>query len=181
MDPQRVDALSRVLVSGASRRLMLAGLLTTLVAHRSFASGGEEALARHKKKHNLKRRPTVAPPPTVPPPPSCTPNCERKICGDDGCGGTCGECAVGFTCDSGHCLCASPRALMCGGCIDLLTDSQHCGLCSVACDNRAPVCFHGMCCESPAGDICQCALAGSACDTDTCCTNGPCLPTGLCP
>ena len=177
MDLQRINALSRVLVSGASRRLVIAGLFTNLVAHRPFAGGNEEALAKHKKKRKHRHKPQ----PMVSTPPSCTPSCERKICGDDGCGGTCGECAAGFTCDNGHCLCASPRALVCGGCIDLLTDAQHCGLCSMGCDGRAPVCFHGMCCTSSTGDICQCALSGSACDTETCCTDGPCLPTGLCP
>jgi hypothetical protein len=35
--------------------------------------------------------------------PACTPNCSGRICGDDGCGGTCGSCPNGKTCASaGH-------------------------------------------------------------------------------
>ncbi len=31
--------------------------------------------------------------------PPCHPDCEGKDCGDDGCGGTCGECEDGYLCD----------------------------------------------------------------------------------
>ena len=35
----------------------------------------------------------------------CTPDCEGKECGADGCGGSCGECEVGMECDDyGQCL-----------------------------------------------------------------------------
>lgn len=36
---------------------------------------------------------------------SCTPNCTGRICGDDGCGGSCGDCPSGNKCDfvSGQC------------------------------------------------------------------------------
>ena len=33
----------------------------------------------------------------------CTPHCEGKECGDDGCGGSCGDCAVGYECVAGAC------------------------------------------------------------------------------
>ena len=42
---------------------------------------------------------------------SCLADCEGKKCGDDGCGGTCGECAAGYQCISGSCGiigCAQP-------------------------------------------------------------------------
>ena len=29
----------------------------------------------------------------------CLSDCEGKECGDDGCGGSCGECEAGFTCE----------------------------------------------------------------------------------
>ena len=36
--------------------------------------------------------------------PACIPACDGKNCGDDGCGGTCGECAIGNVCnDQGVC------------------------------------------------------------------------------
>src|SRR5262249_24188870 len=33
----------------------------------------------------------------------CTPNCENRQCGDDGCGQTCGSCPSGKTCSVGEC------------------------------------------------------------------------------
>ncbi len=36
---------------------------------------------------------------------SCIPNCTGKVCGDDGCGGSCGVCAGLKKCISGKCLC----------------------------------------------------------------------------
>ncbi|MBK8258879.1 MAG: trypsin-like serine protease [Polyangiaceae bacterium] len=45
--------------------------------------------------------------------PTCTPKCEGKACGDDGCGSTCGECSNGESCsDEGQCV-AKPTP---GGC-----------------------------------------------------------------
>lgn len=34
---------------------------------------------------------------------NCCPNCNGKICGDDGCGGSCGTCVTGNTCQAGQC------------------------------------------------------------------------------
>lgn len=38
--------------------------------------------------------------------PVCTPNCEGRTCGSDGCGGSCGSCGEGVACDfkSGSCV-----------------------------------------------------------------------------
>ena len=33
----------------------------------------------------------------------CTPACETKVCGDDGCGGSCGSCDDGQSCNEGSC------------------------------------------------------------------------------
>jgi len=35
----------------------------------------------------------------------CSPDCADKECGNDGCGGSCGDCAVGAECDAGLCMC----------------------------------------------------------------------------
>ncbi len=53
----------------------------------------------------------------------CTPDCDGKECGDDGCGGVCGWCESGHGCKSDHCL---PSGLECldvaagdeDGCVD---------------------------------------------------------------
>ncbi len=49
----------------------------------------------------------------------CTPSCAGKNCGDDGCGGSCGECSEGEFCDPEAGLCSNPvctpsDALSCG-------------------------------------------------------------------
>jgi sugar lactone lactonase YvrE len=36
--------------------------------------------------------------------PACETACAGKECGDDGCGGLCGECPAGGACDGGHCV-----------------------------------------------------------------------------
>jgi hypothetical protein len=36
--------------------------------------------------------------------PGCVPTCGDRVCGDDGCGATCGACAQGSSCDSGQCV-----------------------------------------------------------------------------
>jgi hypothetical protein len=36
--------------------------------------------------------------------PQCVPNCQGKVCGDDGCGGGCGTCSSGETCFAGNCM-----------------------------------------------------------------------------
>lgn len=33
----------------------------------------------------------------------CQPSCGGRVCGDDGCGGECGECGEGLACDAGQC------------------------------------------------------------------------------
>lgn len=59
---------------------------------------------------------------------TCTPNCTNKVCGDNGCGGSCGTCAIGRTCENGACI------------RDLLT-------CSPACSSYQ-TCVDGVCVSS---------------------------------
>ena len=40
-------------------------------------------------------------------PHGCTPQCDGMTCGDDGCGGTCGTCAEGETCDMMNQVCCT--------------------------------------------------------------------------
>jgi len=40
------------------------------------------------------------------------PDCEGKVCGDDGCGGSCGECAEGLFCAGGICVETPPGKYM---------------------------------------------------------------------
>ncbi len=58
------------------------------------------------------------------PKPSCTPACEGRVCGDDGCGGVCGACEDGTACQDGTACVATTCAPGCTdgcpqGCFDL--------------------------------------------------------------
>ena len=66
------------------------------------------------------------------PPDICQPACEGKVCGDDGCGGICGQCeGPQDACDLGQCVCQPAcEGKVCGddGC------GGSCGVCINPCD-----------------------------------------------
>jgi hypothetical protein len=78
----------------------------------------------------------------------CAPTCDELECGDDGCGGSCGTCAVGLACEAGACVAA---------------------ICVPACDGRvcgADGCA-GLCGECAVGELCapdgtECVACGPA-------------------
>ena len=116
----------------------------------------------------------------------CTPNCQAGWeCGDDDCGGTCGTCAPGKTCENHKCVCTPDCAdRQCGpdGCGDT------CGTCAPdeTC-NQAGQCVCEIicgedCCNSNTQICCgdQCkpknlySLCGNACchnSKEVCCDN----------
>ncbi len=61
--------------------------------------------------------------------PECVPNCAGKVCGGDGCGGSCGACTDGWSCEVGQC---KPQAgAKCGSVTHLgLCDGDHHWWCS---------------------------------------------------
>lgn len=70
----------------------------------------------------------------------CIPACDSKNCGDDGCGGSCGECGDGLVCTDG--LCAAGCQPQCDG-MECGEDGcgGNCGYCNAA----SPVCKDGQC------------------------------------
>lgn len=124
MDATQFDTLVRSLSRGASRRGLLAGLASGLLAVLSLGSSGEDAEGKKKRKRRNKKNPapsgsSPSPPPSpLPSPPSpCTPNCSGKICGaNDGCGAPCntGSCPPPFSCQTGGFCNCSPGTLFCG-------------------------------------------------------------------
>ena len=113
--------------------------------------------------------------------------CEEIECGDDGCGGSCGECPEEYSCDAGICVpdcLPSCEGKACGddGC------GGSCGECDAgyACDEGdgtatcvaecAALCAGLEC--GPAGDEneCDCGI----CDDGDVCTDDACAVTGLC-
>ena len=89
----------------------------------------------------------------------CTPDCDGKECGDNGCGGTCGECGENQECDEGQCECTFKP------CKDL-------------CCLEDEVCFEASCCppdcdESECGDD-GCGGTCGECGENEQCVEGVC-------
>ena len=147
MDDSRFDTLTVALGVGRSRR----GLARLLGG---FALGGslnrlglDEVEAKRKRKKKKKKAVS----------PSCTPTCAGRNCDGDGCGGSCGACSGGQTCQSGICTCPSGQDF-CGG-----TCRLSCPLGSAR-DPRTCGC---------------CRASGSFCNgNDTCCSDLPCPCSG---
>ncbi len=109
---------------------------------------------------------------------TCTPQCEEKTCGDDGCGGVCGTCSGNEECIDSLCLCQPEcKDKECGddGC------GGNCGFCL---DNEE--CTDGIC-------VCQPACEGKVCGPDGCgglcgdcpgtqdlCVDGECVCQPVC-
>lgn len=119
------------------------------------------------------------------PPPACTPNCQGRTCGSDGCGGTCGSCLLGETCTlAGACtsVClADCTGRQCGddGC------GGSCGTCQAPnpfcaptnrCVDCLPNCEGRQCGDDGCGGSC------GACTTPFVCTAtvGTCRCVGSC-
>jgi hypothetical protein len=106
---------------------------------------------------------------------SCTPDCFGKACGPDGCGGECGICDNGQTCDgSGQCVAVgacSPDNANCRACV--------CQADPFCCDNWDPACETGCPSCSSCSDSCVPACEGKSCGDDGCggtcgsCESGP--------
>jgi len=93
----------------------------------------------------------------------CAPECSGMECGDDGCGGSCGECDVGMKCDDGQCLhvvgsaCDSDLACSGGGDMPFCMEEEQYGwlggYCSTVCESYGA----GPC---PQGSSCHLDLTG---------------------
>ena len=123
-------------------------------------------------------------------PDTCVPDCWAKDCGDDGCGGLCGECTEeGFECIEGFCKCPTEcDGKNCGpdGCGGL------CGICNVGtecldgvCVDCAPDCTDRVCGPDGCGGLCGfcaygeiCTILGE-CQDDICALNCDIEPDGF--
>jgi len=106
-------------------------------------------------------------------------SCTGKVCGDDGCGNSCGTCAANADCQSGQCV-VTP-ACSCGGAV--------CGFDN--CGNSCGTCPSGETCnggQCSGGTTCSCG--GALCGYDNCgnscgtcqagwtCSAGACVENG---
>ena len=114
---------------------------------------------------------------------TCIPECDGKDCGDDGCGGVCGECDPGLTCNAqGQCITCIPD------CDGKECGSDGCGGSCGSCDSDGVFCngdefcvmSQGLCVHSgnpcTGGDVCNntCNEEEQTCfsDTNTVCNDG---------
>jgi hypothetical protein len=111
MDARRFDTLIRSLQERPSRRGMLLGMASGLLASLPITLGREEALAKKKHKRKKKKKggsaPVAAPPPAAPPSTAtCTDGVRNGTETDIDCGGpTCPRCAAGKKCQgAGDCV-----------------------------------------------------------------------------
>ena len=98
----------------------------------------------------------------------CTPDCRALECGDDGCGGSCGECDTSDSCVDGLCACAHE-------CDDVACGPGACGgSCGECADDEE--CSEGACVCAP-----TCASAAQPCGDDGCGGScGECGPLSGC-
>ncbi|MDI3543998.1 MAG: hypothetical protein PWQ28_279 [Candidatus Woesearchaeota archaeon] len=95
---------------------------------------------------------SITPPTRKTPKKSCTPNCEGKECGGDGCGGSCGSCASGEICSWGQCVVSctpstcSGLGIECGTASDGCGGTLNCGTCDLF-----EICEKGKCVISGGG------------------------------
>jgi hypothetical protein len=119
----------------------------------------------------------------------CVPQCGDRLCGDNGCGGTCGLCASGLECNAGQCRCPAGKDLCGADCFNTQTSLKHCGECGNACAT-GQACESGAC-KCPSGQaLCNgqcvslatslnCGACGVACAGGTACEAGACkCPAG---
>jgi hypothetical protein len=87
---------------------------------------------------------------------ACIAQCEEAECGDDGCGGSCGECTDGGVCVAGLCCAPACEDKACGdnGC------EGQCGVCA-----EGDLCEEGFCVS---GQICEPDCVDKYCDDDGC-------------
>ncbi|MBM4355846.1 MAG: hypothetical protein FJ109_18990 [Deltaproteobacteria bacterium] len=112
---------------------------------------------------------------------TCAPACGGKECGDDGCGGTCGLCGAGTTCQAGTCKAGACTPNCAGKTCGSDGCSGTCGTCYSSGGAADPsLCqANGTCCvQSCAGKQCGPDGCGGVCGTcpakSTCTAQGQC-------
>jgi hypothetical protein len=189
------DVLLRRASTMDSRRGIVATLASlTLggIGSALFGTIDAEANNNHKKRKRRRKKRKKNNVATSPPPPPlpCILSCAGKVCGDDGCGGSCGTCGTGECCVGGSCLCASGFKLCQEACIPVTNccTSAECG--AVSCSNgtcdcsgqpdgtdcgNGGQCVTGVCTPPP-----NCAgLLGTCIENGDCCSDG-CQSNGTC-
>ncbi len=154
----------RCVMKHVARAFLLAAVVLTLGGHRDALAGGCKPDGRTCRTNQSCCSRLCAKAPTAKFGVCCTPDCTGNVCGDDGCGGSCGECT-----------CHSDPAAGCTGscpgtgeaCVLLGSGSCGCGTsvcyrCYLTVDN---LCLSGTGC-SPNGP--DCGVPNELCLPDRC-------------
>lgn len=129
---------------------------------------------------------------------ACTPQCDGKQCGPNGCGGFCGACTAGTACTAAG-ICQAPPGCKaqcdgkacgpdgCGGTCGLCPAGKSCngaGLCSDGTRGCLPKCDGKACGDDGCGNVCGKCAAGQQCTDGVCSTDtsacGAVTETGEC-
>ena len=184
------DTLTRSTAAATSRRdyaRALVGLALAGVWGSSLSLDDVEAKKKgrkRKKKRNRNKQSNQG----NKSPLSCTPSCADKVCGDDGCGGSCGTCGPTQLCAQGQCVTGQgtcpPGADICNGFTTGCSTSDHECACWTTVSNQTRCGFlHPLVRE---GALCtndnQCSvlfpeIPGVFCTKST---TGTCNPGGFC-
>jgi formylglycine-generating enzyme required for sulfatase activity len=112
----------------------------------------------------------------------CGGPCAGKMCGDDGCGGSCGKCDTGESCQAGQCLVVCGDG-QCGAGEDYCNCAADCGAesCAGCCSGVQckPGTSNAECGQN--GDACTVCADGKTCQSKVCqyqCGDGSCAPSG---
>ncbi len=113
----------------------------------------------------------------------CKPACDGRVCGDDGCGGTCGDCPNGKVCDVAG-QCQSPPDCV-PSCTGKVCGGDGCkGSCGTCGDPSAPICKDGKCLAGCVPDCVGKGCGGDGCGGScgtcgaelACSSHGHCVP-----
>lgn len=187
MDPFRFDRLARHVGMGAGRRTLVRGLLA-LAGLAALGPTGAEAGSPGKRGDRKRRKgdPSADVAATrkrrkrKKKTPRCEPNCDRRACGADGCGGSCGACQAPTTCDTrGRCVgCENAPQCATIACRDAACAA---GICTYAAAVDGGTCGGGRnCCGGDCVDLRtdrdHCGGCGRACGAGEACFGGRCFP-----
>lgn len=180
MDADRFDALSRYVSTVGSRRGAFRGVLLGTLGVLGRANTQDAAAKNCRKiKDKKKRKKCLARAGTLPTP--CVPNCTQRICGDDGCGGSCGSCgnAAVPDCCNGVCTNRQSDPAHCATCGTACAPGKACingtcaSACSPVCSGTTPICCPGGCADTTV-DRNNCGVCGHRCAEFEYCVNGSC-------
>jgi len=130
--------------------------------------------------------------------PACVPDCQARVCGDDGCNGFCGSCDPAEICSAGACKgtslvgqpCDQNGDQLCDGVTDVVVCSGGSWIVSQACGTDEPcadaVCVYTcqpdcdgrVCGDDGCGDFCGSCPPGQGCDAlaGQCVEGNDCFP-----